>query len=216
MGRRAIGPPCAPGPGAVVILNGAPRSGKSSIAAALQAAAPGPWMNLGVDAAIRATPEHLRPGIGLRPGGERPDLEEFVERGFLALYGSAAAHAREGLGVVMDVGHHEGHSRPLDLWPRCLDRLDGLVVLVVGVRCPLEEILRRRASAPPHYVRDRGAGIPAPILRWEAHVHRPGIYDLEVDTSLLTPAACAERILAAFSDAVEPDAAGRIRTGDGR
>jgi chloramphenicol 3-O phosphotransferase len=67
-------------PGQVIILNGAPRSGKSSIAAAIQETFDGPWMNLGVDVLVRqVTPPRYRPGIGLRPGGERPDLESFVQ-----------------------------------------------------------------------------------------------------------------------------------------
>ena len=36
-------------PGQIIILNGTPRSGKSSIAAAIQNTFDGVWMNLGVD-----------------------------------------------------------------------------------------------------------------------------------------------------------------------
>jgi len=64
--------------GQIIILNGPPRSGKSSIAAAIQEIFGGVWMNLGVDAYAHATPPRLRPGIGLRPGGERPDIEALV------------------------------------------------------------------------------------------------------------------------------------------
>lgn len=60
-----------PAPGQIVILNGPPRAGKSSIAAALQDTPDRTWMTLGVDAAMRVTPAHLLPGVGLRPGGER-------------------------------------------------------------------------------------------------------------------------------------------------
>ena len=85
----------APRPGQIIILNGAPRSGKSSIAAVIQETFDGPWMNLGVDVWVReGTPPRFRPGIGLRPGGERPDLEDFVARSFSALYESIAAHSR--------------------------------------------------------------------------------------------------------------------------
>lgn len=62
-------------PGQIVILNGTPRSGKSSIAAAIQNTFEGVWMNLGVDWFKQMTPNRYQPGIGLRPGGERPDLE---------------------------------------------------------------------------------------------------------------------------------------------
>ncbi|MBO0693922.1 MAG: hypothetical protein J2P58_13545, partial [Acidimicrobiaceae bacterium] len=64
--------------GLVVILNGAPRSGKSAIARAIQESSPDTWVGLGVDTSSQSIPERLRPGIGLRPGGERPDLEEHV------------------------------------------------------------------------------------------------------------------------------------------
>jgi chloramphenicol 3-O phosphotransferase len=38
-------------PGQIVILNGTPRSGKSSIASAIQQTFAGVWMNLGADGA---------------------------------------------------------------------------------------------------------------------------------------------------------------------
>ncbi len=69
--------------GQIIILNGAPRSGKSSIAQAIQDSFEGLWMNLGVDSYARITPPRYRPGIGLRPGSERPDLEVFVPRYFM-------------------------------------------------------------------------------------------------------------------------------------
>ena len=86
----------APTLGQIIILNGAPRSGKSSIVAAIQDAFDGVWMNLGVDVFMQATPERYRPGIGLRPGGERPDLEPVVALLYAGLYESIAAHSRLG------------------------------------------------------------------------------------------------------------------------
>lgn len=93
-------PPLSPAPGQIVILNGPPRAGKTSIAEAIQETFDGPWINLGVDAFMRMTPARFRPGIGLRPGGERPDLEPFVRAALAALYDSIAAHSRHGLNVV--------------------------------------------------------------------------------------------------------------------
>ena len=76
-------------PGRIVVLNGAPRSGKSSIAAAIRESFAGPWMNLGVDVFVRhVIPARHRPGIGLRPGGERPDLEPLLPALYAALYES--------------------------------------------------------------------------------------------------------------------------------
>src|SRR5437016_73175 len=126
-------------PGTIVVLNGAPRSGKSSIAAAMQETFDGPWMNLGVDVYARhVTPERYRPGIGLRPGGERQDLESLVPLFYDALYESIAAHSRLGLNVVADVGHHDGYATPRNILAGCAQRLGGLPVLFVGVRCPIE------------------------------------------------------------------------------
>ena len=77
-------------------------------------------------------------------------------------------------------------------------------MLFVGVHCPIEVILARRA-ADPERGRTRyetvGAGEPPPptVLAWEA-VHDPGLYDLELDTSRLTPEACAARITEALRD----------------
>ena len=36
--------------------------------------------------------------------------------------------------------------------------------------------------------------VPPPVLAWQHEVHVPGIYDLEVDTGVLTPQACAAAI----------------------
>ncbi|MGV1835097.1 chloramphenicol phosphotransferase CPT family protein [Rhizobium rhizogenes] len=186
--------------GQIIILNGAPRSGKSSIVEAIQAGFDGPWMNLGVDTYVRhATPQRYWPGIGLRPGGERPDLEALVPRFYAALYASIAAHSRLGLNVVAEFGHHDAYSRPLGILQDCARQLAGLPVLFIGVRCPIETIMQRRLAEGPErrgtYVGvAAGEPIPAPVLAWQQDVHRPGIYDLEVDTSIKSAEACAEEI----------------------
>ena len=153
-------------------------------------------MNLGVDAFVReVTPLRYRPGIGLRPGrGERPDIEPLVPALYRALYGSIAAHSREGLNVVVDVGHHDRA-----IFAECARRLEGLPVLLVGVRCPIEVIMARRNAGQPGREDGYAIGttddpVPAPVRRWQDLVHGVGPYDLEVDTSLLDPAACAEVI----------------------
>lgn len=183
----------APPPGQIVVLNGAPRSGKSSIVAAVQETFEGVWLNLGVDHFMALTPARYQPGLGLRPGGERPELEPLVIQLYYALYDSIAAHSRAGLNVVVDVGHHDSYSVPRGILPACARRLAGLPVLFVGVHCPLKTIMaRRRATgwtdAAP------GEPVPQPVKLWQREVHRPGLYDLELDTAVLEPAACAAAI----------------------
>jgi chloramphenicol 3-O phosphotransferase len=184
--------------GKIVILNGAPRSGKSSIVASVQERLDGVWMNIGVDAFVLGiTPMRYRPGIGLRPGGERPDLELLLPSLFGAFYDSIAAHSRLGLNVVTDVGHHDFYSRPLNILPDCARRLVGLPVLFVGVRCPIDVILQRREKdeAGRHYVKGSDDDpVPEPVRRWQEAVHAHGLYDLEVDTSKLGPGQCADAI----------------------
>lgn len=71
--------------GKIVVLNGVPRSGKSSIVRELQKDPQVPWMNLGVDVFKQfVTPEQFGPGLGLRPGANRPDLEPHVQSFFTA------------------------------------------------------------------------------------------------------------------------------------
>ena len=181
--------------GQIVILNGAPRSGKSSIAVAIRERFDGVWLNLGVDAYAAMTPKRFQPGIGLRPGGERPDLEAVIPQLYAALYDSIAAHSRHGLNVVVDVGHHDSYSTRLNILPDCARQLAGLPVLFVGVRCPLEIIMQRRNHGGGQYVKGSPEDpMPEPARRWQEAVHAHGIYDLEVDTGKLTPEECADII----------------------
>ena len=122
---------------------------------------------------------------------------------YAALYESIAAHSRLGLNVVADVGHHR-----IDLLSDCARRLDGLPVIFVGVRCPIEVIIERRnASAPGSYATaTEGEPIPLPILRWQAEVHAHAIYDLEVDTSVASPDDCADAILYRLRTGLTPSA----------
>lgn len=186
----------APTPGQIVILNGAPRSGKSSIAAVIQNTFRGVWMNLGVDHFKAMTPDRYQPGIGLRPGGERPDLEPVIVLLYRAMYEAVAAHSRLGLNVVMDVGHHDSYSVPRGILFSCARQLKDLPVFFVGVRCPLALIMERRRATwgvSTTGTTDESA-VPAAVRLWQDAVHVPGIYDLEVDTGALSPEACAELI----------------------
>ncbi len=204
-------------PGTIVILNGAPRSGKSSIVAAVQEAFDGLWMNLGVDVYLRATPERYRPGIGLRPGGERPTLEPLIQQMYASLYESIAAHSRMGVNVIAEFGHHDRYSRPLGILPGCARRLAGLPVLFVGVRCPIDVIMARRnagQSDNPVTYETGTAELPVPpaVQRFQDAVHIPGIYDKEVDTAVLSPVECAALIRGWLDDGIpSPSAFDRLR-----
>ncbi len=199
-------------PGRIVILNGAPRAGKSSIAAVIQETFAGVWMNLGVDAFMRMTPPRCQPGIGLRPGGERPDLEPLIVVLYQAMYEAIAAHSRLGLNVVVDVDHHDAYSRPRGILTDCARRLSGLPAWLVGVRCPLEVVMERRRATWGASTPDDGS-VPRPVRLWQEAVHAPGVYDLEVDTSVLSPTQCAASIRERIEQGPPPSAFRRLAAG---
>jgi chloramphenicol 3-O phosphotransferase len=202
--------------GHIVVLNGPPRAGKSSIVEAIQEQFEEPWMNLGVDVfAARVTPPRYRPGIGLRPGGERPDIEAWVPVFYAAMYESVAAHSRLGLNVVVDVGHHDGYATSRGILSRVAAQLAGLPAFLVGVRCPLEVVMQRRAVEHPgregRYATTGPEGqVPDAVLRWQAETHRPGIYDLELDTSVQDPTECAALIRSRIEGPSPPFAFARL------
>ncbi len=191
--------------GSVIVLNGVPRSGKSSIGGVIQDTFDGLWLNVGVDALSGIIPARSRPGIGLRPGGERPDLEDDVVLLYEGLFVSVAALSRLGLNLVVDVGLHDVYSRPLGILGRVAAQLEGVPAYLVGVRCPLEEIMARRdagtAQERRRYLTTSPPGAtPEPIVRWQEAVHTPGIYDVEVDTSVASPSECSSIIRRRMSE----------------
>ncbi|MGA5712106.1 chloramphenicol phosphotransferase CPT family protein [Bacillus bombysepticus] len=192
-------------PGQIVIMNGTPRSGKSSITTVIQSTFKGVWMNLGVDGFMQMTPERYQPGIGLRPGGERPDIEPLVILMYKAMYESIAAHSRLGINVVVDVGHHDNYSVPWRILPECARILKGLPVMFVGVHCPIEIIMKRRIETCKVGYSEDGS-IPLPVKLWQESVHEPGIYDLEIDTSVLNPEECANLIRLRLENGPPPTA----------
>ena len=198
--------------GTIVLLNGAPRSGKSSIARAMQARLDGVWVNFGVDAAMAMQPAAIAPGIGLRPGGERPDLEPVVRQLYGALFDSIAAYARAGVNVVSDVGIHDAYSRPLGVLDDAVRRLNGLPVLFVGVKAPIETIMARRNADPQGGYYAAGDDVPAPVQLWQEAPHAHGVYDLEIDTGAVTAEQAAEAIGAMIQSRPKVTAFERLRT----
>lgn len=196
--------------GQIVILNGPSRSGKTSIARAIQNGSASPWMNLGMDLHITATSPSYRPGVGLRPqraSGQPAEpgrvplevLEDHVPVFYAALYESVAAHARLGLNVVSDVYHHDFYTKPQSILRDCAPRLDGLPVLFVGVLCPIDVIWQRR-EATWGQVRDavdERTVEAVELAQLAAQEHR---YDLEFDTSVSAPEECAEAILGRITE----------------
>ena len=188
-----------PSPAPILILNGPPRSGKTSIVEAVQDHADRPWMNLGVDVYARhVTPLHWQPGIGLRPGEDHPELQALIPTLYAALYESIAAHSRLGLAVVADLGHHVATPEGLSILKDCARRVMGLPVLFVGVHAPIDIIMERRRAAAaeggPYVTVAVAEPPPAPVVRWQEATQAPGLFDMEIDTSRTSAADAAELI----------------------
>lgn len=190
--------------GQIVVLNGPPRVGKSSIAKGIQESLDGIWMHLGMDLHIAATPLAYRPGIGLRP--QKPEhattqpgrvpveaLENAVPTLYAALYESIAAHSRLGLNVVTDVSHHDFYTRPLNILAQCAKRLGGLPVLFVGVACPIDVIWERREDTWGQVRTEVDEGVVAAV-ELGLRAAREHDYDLELDTSRLSTGECVAKI----------------------
>lgn len=186
--------------GRVVILNGAPRSGKSSLARAIQSTIPGTWLNTGVDSFMATLPPTLMPGIGLRPGGERPDLEPAVAKLYDLVFATIRLQAEAGFDVVADLGLHEDYSTPLGILDRAAIALGPLAAFLVGIDCDLQEIMRRRNANPQGGFYASGDTPPPPVLRWQEGVHRDKNYDLRLDMGRLTPEEGAAQITALLAN----------------
>jgi len=161
--------------GTIIFLNGASSSGKSSIAKALQAMIEQPCFHLCID-------DYL--------GTLQPDLwnrKEIVQREWqhiiAGFHAAAAAIACAGNLVIVDDVLEEQPPWVENL----LTLFKGLDVILVGVHCPLEELERRERQRG-----DRKRGMAR--LQFD-QVHATALYDVEVDTSELTPQACAIRIV---------------------
>jgi chloramphenicol 3-O phosphotransferase len=177
----------------VVVLNGAPSSGKTLIATGFrdQRALVGDfWLLTGIDDYLAKLPGEWK-AAGGQGGPFAADGVRFetvaghvqVSVGsvgrqlFRAYQATVAAAAKAGLNVMVDEVVIDGTS-----YQDWLAALTGLEVVWVGIRCSArvaEERNRRRKD-------DRYTGLAAALT---VTVHRDVSYDFEIDTTAVTPAA---------------------------
>jgi chloramphenicol 3-O phosphotransferase len=192
--------------GRIIVLNGTSSSGKSSLAKALQDKLDEPYVHLLIEELLPKLPERYL--TGQHPDGvqmaKTPDGGLYVTAGPVAervvagFYAAVAAIASAGNNVIVDTLMGD----PFDA-EECARRLDGLDVLMVGVQCPLGVLEQRE--------RERGDRTPG-LARGElSHVHEYALYDLEVDTSVCSPAESAAMILAAIGTPRGDSAIARMR-----
>ncbi|WP_329046349.1 chloramphenicol phosphotransferase CPT [Amycolatopsis sp. NBC_01488] len=166
----------------VIVLNGASSSGKTTLARALQAVLPDPWLTFGVDTLLTGMPLSGA-GIDITPDGEVTVGDAFraLEAAWIA---GIAAMVHAGARIVVDEVFLGGGASQR----RWLAAFDGLDVLWVGVHCAVEVATARELARG-----DRIAGMAA---RQANLVHDGVRYDVEADTSDTDPATCAKAVAA--------------------
>jgi chloramphenicol 3-O phosphotransferase len=177
----------------IVLLNGVGSAGKSSIARALQTITATPFLHVQMDAFIDMLPEALqdhadgfsfetvledgKPSVVIRSG-------PVGARAMRGMRHAIAAMAGQGNNLIVDdVIFNDGIAEYRGL-------LSAFDLHVVGVIAPLEVLEAREAA--------RADRLPG-LARWQyPRVHKGVDYDLDVDTSQLTPLECARRIQEKF------------------
>jgi chloramphenicol 3-O phosphotransferase len=181
-----------PAAGRVILLNGTSSSGKSSIAEQLLDTLPEPYFHLPADAFNSMRSRRRTAEL------DEAELAAVLGRTRAGFHRAVAAMASAGNNVVADLVLSE-RWRLVD----CLAVLADCEVVFVGVRCPPEELARREAARG-----DREAGQAARQL---AQVHAHGIYDVECNTSVSSPAECARLISEFVSRRRHPAAFEQLR-----
>ncbi|HKY95325.1 MAG TPA: chloramphenicol phosphotransferase [Kiloniellales bacterium] len=177
----------------VVLLNGVGSVGKGSVAKALQEVTREPFLHVAMDAFLdMLPPAYWDHDEGLRFVPRSLDGETAIEvtsgavseRLLAGMRLAVRALAEAGNNVIVD---EVAERAAMAEYERLLAPFRLYRVALMAPLAVLEE--RERARG------DRMLG----LARWQvAHLHEGQRYDLEVDTSAMTPLQCAEKIRAAF------------------
>jgi chloramphenicol 3-O phosphotransferase len=171
------------GPGRVILLNGASSSGKSTLAAALQAALDEPFLHVSSDRFVAA---------GMLPsrredGGPFDWWHQLRPRFFAGFHRCLPALAAAGNDLIVE------HIIEFRAWRRDLAALlADLDVFLVGVHCALDELDRRERARG-----DRRIGEGRTHVEVDG-IHTFGRYDVDVDTTAGVGADLVDSILTAW------------------
>jgi len=198
----------------IIFLNGTSSSGKTAIAKALQEIMDGYYLHTGIDHFLERAPKKIHVfSDGENPssaegflwvvpeGGNRVSEIRIGPAGFRlrkGIYCAVAALAQAGNDLIIDDVVHD--SKVLR---EAVHILHTFNILFVGVRCPIEVAEQRE--------RERGNRREGLVRAHYDLVHSHGIYDLEVDTSTLTPKECANQIKHRVQNGPAPDAMRRLQ-----
>jgi len=169
--------------GTIIILNGASSSGKTTLLETLQKTLDEPLLNAGIDKFIWMLPKrYLDRPLWDDVLGRATDAGAMGQRLFSGMHQAIATLSRAGLNVVAD------HVLVESAWvDECSTLFADLPAYLIGVRCPIDVLEQRERGR-----KDRTLGqARAQFERVHAFVRN---YDLELDTSVLSPQECARLI----------------------
>jgi chloramphenicol 3-O phosphotransferase len=177
----------------IIFLNGVGSVGKTSIVKALQAALGDAYLHVGIDQFIdMLPPQYIGDPQGLLFEAAEVDSKPVVtiktgpvfQRLMAGMRHAVQALAQQGNNLIIDevlIGQE---------WEQYVELLSGFMLHFVGVFAPLATIEARERLRE-----DRLIG----LARGQYHiVHVGKRYDLEIDTSKMSPAECAALIINRF------------------
>ncbi len=171
--------------GKVILISGTSSSGKSTLAKGLQKSLIEPFLHVQLDSYIEMLP--------------RTDDLEMFKRMVRGLNRSIAVMADEGNNLIVD------HVLIDNAWlKQLIDLLGEHYVLFVGLYCPLDELERREQK--------RDARRQGFARQQFENIHKGKLYDLELNTSVLRPEECVERVLE-FYNRKQPSAFQQMKSG---
>lgn len=201
--------------GNIILLNGTSSSGKTTLAHTLQEVLDEPYLHIALDQFRDGMPGKYRglnspegttgaAGLNVVPVQKQNHTYtqiRFGNMGVKMLRGmrrAIAALAQAGNNLIID---------DIIFTPEFLDDylhvLGDFTVYFVAVLCP-EKVLNQRESARP-------GRFPGTASGQLSDVHKACEYDVEVDTSLLSPRQCADRVVEYILSSKTPSAFHSLR-----
>jgi chloramphenicol 3-O phosphotransferase len=172
--------------GKIILISGTSSSGKSTLAKGLQKSLADPFLHLQLDSYIEMLP--------------RTDDWEMFRRMVRGLNRSVAVMTEEGNNLIVE------HVLIDNAWlEQLLELLRERYVLFVGLDCQLDELERRE--------KERDARRQGFARQQFDNIHTDKIYDLKLDTSVLSAEECVGRVLD-FYNGNEPRAFEKMRSKD--
>jgi chloramphenicol 3-O phosphotransferase len=185
--------------GVLILINGASSAGKTSLVRALQREFEAPYLDAGLDRFLWMLPSrYLERPLWDEVLGLATEAGSTGHRLVLGMHRAIEALLDSGSDVVAD------HVLVERVWlADAARRFADRRAYFIGVRCPLP-VLEQRERAR----KDRTLG---QARAQHALVHAHGVYDLEIDTSIDSPEACARQIRTRVEAGPPPDAFRRLR-----